>query len=406
MRIVLASVACVALASTGSARGASAQERRLTREDVAGLARERAPEVVLARGRIDEARAERAGASALLDENPSLSGTAGPRWTRDGTLPQVEVGIEQSFALGGGRGARLDAVRAAVDRTRADAADVARASVAEALSAFVGALDAQARVDLAGQSERVAADLVRIAERREAAGDVSVLDVHLARAAVLRARSARQAAEAEGRAIRASLAALLALDGDVAVDGDLTDAPPYRLPDLVATASRRPALAALRAEMREADARLREGEAAALPRLTLGVSYEYDAGDDLALGTVGLALPLFDRGAGERSVARARRRTAGAALAATARATRIELAGLHRSYEAHRAALAVAAEAVAALSETEPLLLRAYDAGETALTEVLSLRRELLDARGEKLDRARDLALARIRLEATAGVLR
>ena len=405
MKSVLACAAFAVLAPMSSTV-AFGQARALQRRDVVRLVLASAGAVRIARARVAEARAERVGAAVLLTQNPSLAATAGPRWSAGQITPQLEVGIEQAFSLGGGRGARLDAARAGVDRSRAELREAGRGALVHALTAFVDALDAAGRLAINQEAEAVALELLAIAERREASGDVSLMDVQLARSSAARARAARLAAEASREGALGSLAAVLGLDEVVGVEGNLAEAPRYALDALAAAAARRPDLAALRAEGLEHEARLREGQATAWPLLTLGASYESDDGDDLVLGTVGITLPLFERGSGLRVASRARRDRARLAAAVTERSVRIELRGLLASYEGYRRALAAADESLEPLAGAAPLTLRAYQAGELSLGDVLIVRRELVDARSERLDRARDLALARVAIEYTAGVLR
>ena len=57
---------------------------------------------------------------------------------------------------------------------------------------------------------------------------------------------------------------------------------------------------------------------------------------------------------------------------------------------------------------SQPLTLatRSYDVGQIGLPDVLLLRRELLDVRAQYFDMLLDAAIARLQVDATAGVLR
>src|SRR6187455_2127169 len=98
------------------------------------LARERAPEVVAARGRVAEARGRRAGAGTLA--NPELELLAGPRRRGGETTTELEVGLGQTFELGGRRGARAALADAAVAREQAAGDDGLRAVLREVALAY------------------------------------------------------------------------------------------------------------------------------------------------------------------------------------------------------------------------------------------------------------------------------
>ncbi len=174
----------------------TAQENALTLEQTLALARERAPTILSARARIDEARGRLTGASVLLRDNPVVETAVGPRTSERGTFLDTDVGVHQTFELGGRRSARIAGGQAGVDRATAGSDDAARRLLRDVAVTFYRALYAQERLRLAATTEDVAVEVVRIAERRRQAGDVAALDVNLGRTALARARSDRRAAEA------------------------------------------------------------------------------------------------------------------------------------------------------------------------------------------------------------------
>ena len=98
-----------------------------------------------------------------------------------------EVGLSQSFELGGRGGSRRDADTAALAREEADAAQVERDVLREVRIAFVRGLHAAERLRQARSLEAGAAELERIVRRRHETGDVADLDLNVASSA--RARS-------------------------------------------------------------------------------------------------------------------------------------------------------------------------------------------------------------------------
>jgi len=61
---------------------ASQAQQPMTLDQALARARTRAPQILSAQDRIDEARSRLAGASILLQENPTIDGTVGPHELR------------------------------------------------------------------------------------------------------------------------------------------------------------------------------------------------------------------------------------------------------------------------------------------------------------------------------------
>jgi cobalt-zinc-cadmium efflux system outer membrane protein len=386
---------------------ALAREITLDYKTTLDLAAERAPAVIAARGRVGEARGKRAGAAVRFTTNPDLDIAAGSRFLGGDTSTDFEIGIGQTFELGGRRGARLDAADADIAATEADADDAVRLVLRDAAIAYYRALAAEERLRLAQGVERVAADIVAATEKRLAKGDAVELEVNLAKSARGRARAAVRAAEADREAALGELRELLALDpGDtVAVKGDLAARRAYNLDELLALARKRPDLGLLDAERDEGAALVRLGDGYAWPDLRLGFTYAKEEDADILLGGLTITFPLFERGQEHKQLGRAK----------VARATN-EKESLWRSIEAAvRAAFAVYEKRVAAvdefeknvlplLDESDRLLTKSYEEGQIALADYLVARRELLDARTEYVERLLEMAEASAELDAVAGV--
>ena len=381
----------------------------LTLDAALALARERAPQLGHAAARIDAARGHLHGVSALLPENPVLDIGAGRRLADDdGDSFALEAAVLQPFELHGGRGARIDAARAALEQESATREDSLRHVLREAASAFFAALYAEKRVVFARSAEEVAAELARATERRFRADDVPVLDWNVSRAALARAISERLDAEALYQDKAGTLKILLglpaeaplALDGELGSRCDAGTAEPGQVPE-------RPYLQALEAGLRAAEAGKRAARGEIWPELAVGASYERDDHDDVALGLLEISPPLFQRGQGERAATEAQARRLRLELDAARRAVEIELRSA-REVCALRAAAAEELErnALPLLDDNELLARRSYETGEIGLAELLEVRRQGLDIRREHLARRLDAALAGIELAAQAGVLR
>ncbi len=389
------------------------QDHVLTLDQALARARERAPTILSAKARIDEARGRLVGASVLLRDNPRIETAAGHRRLSEAgsreSAADVEVGVSQTFELGGRRNARIAGAEAALAQEIATSEDAVRRLLRDAANAFVRALHAEERLQLTKAAERVTADIQLTIERRYHAGDVSILDANVAQSAAARARSDVFAAEAARTSALGDLRVLLGMDfaEPLAVRGDLRDRRRYALPDLLARAPERADLRALMAGIEEAQAEVRLGEGLRWPDITLGFRYDRETPADVAtLGTLGVTIPLFARGQEQRATGAARAQRLRQELEAGRRVVDSEVQSAFAAYQ-HRvdAVEELERSALPLLDDNEALARRSYEAGRMSLAEFLLLRREALDTRIAYLDRLLEAALAGIELEARAGVL-
>jgi len=390
-------------------RVGSAQENALTLDRALQLARERAPDIVSARSRIGEAQGRLVGASVLLRENPVLESAGGRRSSARGDFLDGNVGLIQTFELGGHRGARIANAEADVARAEAVSEDVTRRLLRDVSTAFLGVLFADEQGRLARTSESVATEILRTAERRLQAGDIPRLDVNLSQAALSRARSDLRATEARHLAALGQLRILLGMDVDapLAVLGDLKDRRRYDLVDLIGRAPDRADLKALAAERRGADADIGLGDAVAWPNLGLGVKYAREEEANVLLGTLTLSLPVFERGQGLRAEAGARSRRLSLELEAGHKIVRVEVRTAFDVYQRRVEAVEeLERNALPLLDSNEALARRSYESGQLALADLLVVRREVVGTRLEYFDRLLEAATAGVELEANAGVLR
>lgn len=399
----LCAVVCVH-ASAGAYAQATA--RTITLAEVLARAREQAPRIVSARLAVEEARGRRLGAS-LRQDNPELTTMLGSRNGPEARFTDVEVGVGQRFEPPSRRAARVAGADAAVALAGADADAVTRDVLHLAAATCVQVLHAQARIALLDDTRVVAASVLSIAERRFAAGDIAILDVNLARASLARLMSDREAAEASRTAAVGDLQRLLGLDGDLRVDGSLIRPDEPDLAALLAAAPQRPDLRGLDAAVREADAEARLGRTFERPEYGLDIRYAREEGDQILRGGVTISLPVFARGQELQAVGSAR----AARLRATRDATLAQIARDVRSaFDVHarrRTALRVLDQDVLpGLDENQRLMTRSFDVGQIGLPDLLLIRREILETRSQYLDAQLDVALARLDLDAAAGVLR
>lgn len=385
-----------------------AEEHTFTIDQALARARLRAPAIAAARAAVDEARGRLVGASVFLRDNPEIEGGAGARVVERGELLEASLGVRQVFELGDRRAARVASATAGVERESASSADVTRRVLRDTAVAFWGAVHAVERQRLAEEGAALSEETLRVVQRRHQAGDVGILDVHVATTALSRAQSAVHAQLAVRDASLGTLRQSLAIDADesLAVRGDLRNRPHYVLSELLARGAERPDLQALAAAAQQAQADQRLGRAMQWPDLGLGANYERDDGSNVAMGTVTLTLPVFERGQGLRAQAAAREHHAESALEANRRTVSVEVQTAFNVYQRREtAAMELERNAFPGLDDNEALARRSYEAGQLSLAELLLIRREILDTKSEYLDRLLEAVLARVDLEASAGIL-
>src|SRR5262245_41883046 len=96
------------------------QDSAIASQEALATARERAPVILAAKGRIEEARGRLAGALVRFRDNPLVELDAGPRFLPDGKLAAIDVGVSQNFELGGRRAARIAGAEAGIARESAN----------------------------------------------------------------------------------------------------------------------------------------------------------------------------------------------------------------------------------------------------------------------------------------------
>jgi cobalt-zinc-cadmium efflux system outer membrane protein len=384
------------------------QEKVLTIEEALALARERAASAVLATGRIEEARARQAQAGRRFQENPTAEINGGYRRAEEDFF-DFEAAVTQELDAGRKRSARRAAAEAGVDRAEAERAEALRQLLRDVWTTFVRALAAGEQAHLLARSRQAVDELLATTERRFDAGEATALDLNRARIAAASARAEQGAAEADGEAALAELKALLGLrpEETVAVRGSLAPRPPLELESLLVGLDERPDLRALAAELREAEAEIRLGEALARPGVGVRGGIAREEGAEIVTGGIVLSLPVHDRGQTAVAVGQARAAALLRALETSRLAAEAEVRGRSAALDRQLAAVReLETLALPALDDNESLALKSFDAGEIDLGELLLIRREILEARLTYLDRLRDAALTRFELESAAGALR
>jgi cobalt-zinc-cadmium efflux system outer membrane protein len=379
----------------------------LTLADVLARAREQAPQIVSARLAMEESRGRLLGASLRFQENPQLTGALGNRSGQDQRFTDYELGVDQMFDPGERRDARIAGAQAAIAQSSANVDEVTRVVLRDAAFAYYRALHANERIRLLNASFELASGVYSTADRRFKAGDIAVLDVNIARAALARVRAEREAAEASKTLALGELRQLLMLGEDVVVDGTLSRPGDVDLSAALQAVAQRPELRVLEAEIAEADADMHVGQSFARPQYGVGVRYSREEGDQIVLGGMTVVLPMFSKGQEQRAVGAARASRLRAELAAAQARVQQEVRSAFDAYNRRLAAVRVLeSDAIAGMDENEQLTTRSFEVGQLGLPELLLIRREILDTRSQYLDALLEAALARTNLDASAAILR
>lgn len=379
-----------------------------TREEALAFARARAPELAAAPFLVEEARGRLDAAGVRFTDNPVIDAGAGPRQNGDRTT-DLELGIGQDFEAPGRRRARVAGAEAGLGLAQTEAERLGQDLLRRVALAWNRALFAQESRDLLRHAEGLASASGAVAQRRLEAGDVTQLDVNLARAAEAQARSDRHAAEALLAEAAGELRALLGLPEDEALEvaGSLESLPVPSGAELRAGTEALPELRLLATQLHQAQAEQADARSQARAGFGWAARYAREEHDRVLVGAFSVRLPVWSRGRGELAAATAReqrllREREALRGAVAARAGAAELAYQSRRQAVHT----LAADALPLVSENEALVLRGYEEGENGIGDVLLVRREALAARTAHLQRLLELADAVVALEAAAGMLR
>jgi cobalt-zinc-cadmium efflux system outer membrane protein len=386
----------------GCALAAPVGAQELTFEGALERARTRTAAVAAARFRVEEARARVRDAGAFR-ENPVLDAAAGRRERGDA---DYAVGLTQPLDFG--RGARTTTAEAALLRETAASDDDQRLALRAVALAFLRALAEEERLHLARGATAQAEEVLRVAERRRAAGDVADLDVSLARGALARARADAFATEARGALATGELRALLAYDEaePLALAGTLPPGEAEGIDALLDSAGARPDVRAAQAAVEEAAAEAAAAGALGRPSLAPSVRYERDEGTNVLWGGLSIGLPLWNRGGALREAATARASRLRVQAEAARRTARQEVASAHRAYELRLAAARELALTAELAGDSEALARRSYEEGQIGLAELLLARRETQEVRQAHVDHRLELAAAAVEMRAVSGRLR
>jgi len=342
--------------------------------------------------------------------NPTLEGTVENFGGGVGTgRMETTISANQTFPLGGVRGARTAVATGERMLAEADLSDRQRAVIAETGEAFVEAWWLQERVQHLRRFEQIAAATVATARERTRIGAAPPLEGLRAQSVEATRAVERRTAESELREARARLALQwgdsgAAIDSLVLPASTIPDLPP---PDsLLSDLERNPERLRAAAETAIETARLREARAQRAPGLSLhgGVRHFNELNSYGFVAGASIDLPIWNTGgAGVQSAEAAQR-----AASFREHSQRLQLerelrsswerlmSARDRSHDARTRALPTARQALAELE-------RGYRSGRFSFLDHLDGQRAAVEAEMLVIETERDLWTARFELERLLG---
>ena len=377
----------------------------LTPEAAVARALEVAPSAAAAAARLDAAAGTLDQARAL--PNPEF-GVEVENFRGSGPFSgfdsiETTYGLSQIIELGGKRGARMDAARAARLAARHDLAAAQLDLIREVQTVYAEAVAAERTVGLAEERVRLAREVERSIQARVEAGRETAVQQSRAEIARRQAEVALDQVRRRAAAGRQALGGLIGLEpAALRLDGTWLgrlDVPPPRadaVPAGTADLLRR------EADLLRSRAELDVERSRGIPDVTVsaGVRRFHETDDSAFLVGVSIPIPVFNQNRGAIARARAEVTAAEAELAAA----RIDLA---RRVTAARANLDAARDTAAALqAQIIPVAEQAfafaqegYRQGKFSYLEVLDAQRTLFDAQRDLIDALQGFHTARADLE-------
>jgi cobalt-zinc-cadmium efflux system outer membrane protein len=363
---------------------------------------ERAPQVVLAKGRADVVKTEIAVAGAL--PNPSLGVTTARETAKFG----ASVGVP--LLLFGQRGTAMRAAEADADAATLDAAAVQREARWNATIAWVDLWEAEARGHLLELARSDAGAVNDVARRKFTEGSGPRVDVVRTQADLARAGAEADAADRVGYAAAARLAVVLGREPSDRLRPAGAPVSPAALPifdDLAARLSTHPELVRDRAQMgaaeRHADAERRARWPVVTPGLTVNYGDPTLPGTDIIFG-LSFDVPVLNQRQGPIARAEAQRALAQETLAQDERRLRTELLDAYRRAEAARARLqALRDEVLPAMKEARNMTQEGFQSGRIDLLHLIDAQRAYLENQLAEVEANAAFSRALADLERAAG---
>src|SRR5438094_6977749 len=321
---------------------------------------------------------------------PTVSVDAGAGQSSNSIAPTSTVRVEQPLWAGGRIDGQIDSARAQVSAAELAELDTRRRLAEEAAVAYVGWMDAAARVEIARESAAALSDLVKYVRRREAEGLASAADVSIGKA---RSSSALALVEELSGALdqaRAQLEALTVTRIERGIPVSVPAVAERSVADTEAAYLANSQLVAQRrSEVESARAQAVVRRAALFPKLALRFEHlTYQNTGGLAPSSDSRALLVLqftpDAGLASYSGSQAAESRIDAALAqvgADENDARLRARSNRADYLSSRRQVAELEPQVAALDASMASFMRQFEAGRKSWLEILNTQREVVDSR-------------------------
>jgi cobalt-zinc-cadmium efflux system outer membrane protein len=320
---------------------------------------------------------------------------------------ETTTSIEQTIELGGKRDARIKAGQAGVDVSRAKANQTKVDFAFDLAQAYADAEAADIRLQLAKDALALAEDDARVAQALVTAGKEADLRVVQARSAVEAARADVD----EAQAIRGSAFARLTAMVDspipfTSIAESLLAHADRGEPILPADPLNSPAYLVAQAERNEVARRVRVEQTRSAPDVTVSLGVRRLAGDDAnaLVGGVSLPFPVFDRNRGNISSVQSELQAADQRVNIARLDAQADIQSATGRLQAAFTRVKAAHDSEQTAQEAYRLTRVGYEAGKLPLSEVLTARRALTEARNQTLKARQDRLGAEAELARLRGV--
>lgn len=364
------------------------------------------PELAAAQWEIGIAEGERQQAGLI--PNPVLS------WETEDTRRETStttVMLSQTLELGGKRGARIDAAGRGQDAAGIELEMRGNELRAQVTQAFYAAVRAQAGLDLAKQSQTLAARGLQVADGRVRAGKTSPVEatraqVQLAETDLLVRRAETQKANSYRELARATGSPTATFER--LHYQNLSPGKSLPAPRLLSAVNQTAELRLAHARIEQREASLGSERAKRIPDLTVSVGSQYSREERERINVVGLSMPipLFDRNQGNvlsasrrADQARDLRNAAELKLRTETQSALDQWATAAQEVESFNQVILPAAQ------RAVDTATRGFEMGKFGFLEVLDAQRTLISARGQYLESLATATEASVTIERIYGDL-
>lgn len=338
---------------------------------------------------------------------------------RDQTRITPSVSLNYLLFDFGGRAARVENARAALDAANWSHASTLQNVLFAAVQAYYQLFAARSALEATEASERSSEEAFKAAAVRYEVGAAALADKLQAQTAYAQAKLNRQRAAGDAQNALGVLANAMGLKPEASLD---IEPPAFIEPDaererdvqaLIEEAKAlRPDLAAAEAQVRAAEANVRSARSGSLPTLSLVSNYAYtdsSASRDFQSWSVGLQLsvPLFTGFANTYQIKSAEEQVAvqEASRARLDQSVALEVWRAYFDLNTTRETLSSTDDLLASATQTEKVALGRYKAGAGSILELLNAEAGLANARLQHVQARYNWHIGKARLAQALGAL-